>query len=308
MDDTHVPAVLKAEAQWICWRTESRDGTPTKVPIDPHTGAYASVTNAATWSDYATARAYYRETSDVDGVGFVFTADDPYAGVDLDACRNPATGDIDDWVVEILRRLDSYTERSPSGTGFHVYVVGEVPAGGNRCGNLELYDRSRYFTVTGDRVPGAPTTVAERADELRAIHDEYIADVEDAPAEGDAAADAAEPATDPVAPEEYAGSALTDEELLEKAMTAANGETFRALWRGDTAGYPSHSEADLALCSLLAFWTGGDPQRIEALFGQSGLVREKWRERPDYRERTIRTAIRTCSAFYTAEGNDYRQQ
>jgi primase-polymerase (primpol)-like protein len=284
MDDTQIPAVLEAEAQWVCWRTEDRDGHPTKVPVTPGTGDYASVTAPATWCDYATARAYARDTEAVEGVGFVFTADDPYVGVDLDDCRDPATGEVDDWAVDILRRLASYTERSPSGTGFHVIVEGAVPAGGNRSGDCEMYDRNRYFTVTGDRVPGAPTGVVRRVDELQAIHTEYIAT-----AEADAATGS---------PDDRPEVPVADEELLEQAMTAANGEKFRALWRGDTSGYPSHSEADQALCNLLAFWTGGDPQRIEDLVNQSGLVRDKWRDRADYRERTIRTAIEDCAAFY----------
>lgn len=305
MDDTHIPTVLTAAAQWVCWRTETRDGTPTKVPLNPHTGAYASVTAPETWSDFDTALAYSRATDAVDGVGFVFTDNDPYAGVDLDDCRNPKTGAVDDWAVEILRRLDSYTERSPSGTGYHVYVVGEIPPGGNRGARLELYDRNRYFTVTGDRVPGAPTALAERTDELHAIHDEYIADDAGVADAGDAPGDGSEPASYPVAPEERAARDLADDELLEKARTAANGAKFERLYdRGDTSGYPSHSEADQALCALLAFWTGGDPQRIERLFAQSGLVREKWEKRPDYRKRTIRTAIRSCSAFYTADQDD----
>jgi len=288
MVDTRIPAVLKADAQWICWRTEARDGESTKVPIDPATGRYASVSDPATWTDYATARAYWQNTDDVEGLGFVFTADDPYTGVDLDDCRDPETGEVEAWAAEVIRELNSYTERSPSGTGFHVYVVGDVPAGGNRGKNIEVYDRDRYFTVTSDRVPGAPRTVEERADELEAVHREYIAET---------TAEAVESVA-PVAPAESTDHDLSDEVLLEKAMTAANGEKFQRLWNGDISGYPSHSEADQALCNVLAFWTGGDPQRIEHLFSRSGLVRAKWRNREDYRERTIRTAIEDCSAFY----------
>lgn len=284
MDDTKIPAALKHEAQWICWQTEYRSGDATKVPLDPETGAYSSVTAPETWSDFATARGYYRATDGVEGVGFVFTAEDPYAGVDLDACRDPETGEVDDWAVDVLRRLESYTEVSPSGTGFHVIVEAAVPTGGNRSDQLEMYDRNRYFTVTGERVPGAPQAVEERSEELQAVHAEYIASEE---------AEAA------YTPSYTPGTvALSDGELLEKARAAANGDKFEALWNGDTSGYPSHSEADQALCNLLAFWTGGDAQRIEALFSRSGLVRDKWRHRPDYRERTIQNALRGVSAFY----------
>jgi primase-polymerase (primpol)-like protein len=264
--------------------TEDRDGKPTKVPVDPATGGYASVSEAGTWTDYATARAYAQATDEVDGIGFVFTADDPYAGVDLDDCRNPDSGAIEDWAVAVLRQLDSYTEYSPSGTGFHVIVEGDVPSGGNRTEQLELYSSQRYFTVTGNRVPGAPTEVKEHGDALRAVHEEYIAS-------GAAESDAnVAPPTEPVS--------VSDEALLEKAMNAANGAKFQRLWDGDTSRYESHSEADQALCTLLAFWTGGDADRIERLFARSELVRAKWRERADYRERTIRNAIRHCSAFY----------
>lgn len=284
-----IPAVLRRTPQWVCWRVDERDGTPTKVPVAPATGGYASVADPGTWTDYETAVAAWRNAAAVAGVGFVFTATDPFAGVDLDACRDPATNEVADWAVELVRRLDSYTEWSPSGTGIHVLVAGTVPAGRNRRGDLEMYDRDRFFTVTGDRVPGAPTTVKERNEELQAIHTEHIAESEEERT--------AEP---PAAPE----VTLSDAELLAKATAAANGEKFQALWDGDTSGYDSHSEADLALCTLLAFWTGGDPQRIEALFARSGLVRDKWRHRADYRKRTIRTAIRHCSAFYDPETHE----
>jgi primase-polymerase (primpol)-like protein len=286
--EAQIPAVLKRADQWVCWRTEDRGETSTKVPVDPITGRYASVTDPETWSDYATAHTYCRDTEEVEGVGFVFTADDPYPGIDLDDCRDPSTGAVADWAVDILRQLASYTERSPSGTGFHVIVKGAVPDGGNRAGNLEMYDHARFFTMTGDRVPGAPTTVEERGDELQAIHEAFIAD--------------SEPDATDVPPEARPAVERSDDELLERARNAANGDKFSRLYdRGDTSDYDSHSEADLALCTLLAFWTGGDPQRIEAMFNRSDLVRDRWRDRREYREHTIRNAIRYCSPFYSRD-------
>jgi len=169
---------------------------------------------------------------------------------------------------------------APATPGSTSSSKGTYRPGRNRAADLELYDENRYFTMTGNRVPGAPTEVKQRGDALRAVHEEYIAT-----ADAEADVDVASP-TEPLS--------VSDDALLEKAMDAANGEKFQRLWDGDTSGYDSHSEADQALCTLLAFWTGGDPQRIERLFAQSGLVREKWRSRSDYRERTIRH----CSAFY----------
>jgi putative DNA primase/helicase len=91
---------------------------------------------------------------------------------------------------------------------------------------------------------------------------------------------------------------LDDETLVEKAKSAENGHKFRALWRGDTSSHGNdHSRADAALCQHLAFWTGGDARRIDRLFRQSGLMREKW-EREDYRERTIDHALGNVSDYY----------
>ena len=85
-----------------------------------------------------------------------------------------------------------------------------------------------------------------------------------------------------------------DAALLERAHAARNGAKFAALWRGDVSGYPSQSEADLALCNRLAWWTDYDAARVDALFRRSGLWRPKWDERhgeQTYGERTIAMAI-----------------
>lgn len=279
-----IPESLKEEDQWVCWRTEPRNGKATKVPVDASSGGYAQVDAPETWSSFETVLDYYESTDPVDGIGFVFRENGRYAGVDLDVCRDPETGDVDDWAMDVIRQLDSYTERSPSGTGFHVLVSGEVPDGGNRHDGVEMYDNSRYFTVTGDHIPDSPKAVEERSDRLEAVHDEYVLCEDDG--------------SGSVQSVEGGDVSLPDDELIEKAVNATNGDKFRRLWNGDISGYESHSEADQALCTMLAFWTGGDYDRIEELFSRSGLVREKWWSRADYRERTIRNGIQYCSDFY----------
>ncbi|ELY72164.1 hypothetical protein C488_15382 [Natrinema pellirubrum DSM 15624] len=250
----------------------------------------------------------YADSGDADGVGFVFTDDDPIVGVDLDDCRNPETRDIDDLAVDIIERLDSYTEISPSGTGFHVLIEGELPDGRNRRGSIELYDTARFFTVTGDTLEESPSRVARRQDALEAIHREYVKD-----SESDGASESGyRGVTDEQASTDTAGDVdvdLEDEELLEKARNASNGEKFERLWRGSTAGYESQSEADMALCCLLAFWTGGDHTRMDRLFRQSGLLREKWddvhyADGSTYGEKTIERAITSTSEFYDPDARD----
>ncbi|MXR43121.1 hypothetical protein GRX01_17470 [Halobaculum sp. WSA2] len=302
-----IPETLRERDQWVCWREEERDGKPTKIPVTPGAGGFASATESETWASFGAALDY-TETEYADGVGFVFTDDDPIVGVDLDDCRDPETDDVDDAALDIIRRLDSYTEVSPSGTGYHVLITGELPDGRNRRGSVELYDTARFFTVTGDHVERTPTRVARRQDAVTAIHREYVQDTErDTASESEqrGGADPRSPTTDAA----DVDVDLEDEDLLEKARNASNSEKFERLWNGNTVGYDSQSEADMALCCLLAFWTGGDQTQMEQLFRQSGLIREKWDEvhyadGSTYGEKTIERAIATTSEFYDPDAGD----
>jgi putative DNA primase/helicase len=103
-------------AQWINWRYEERDCKLTKVPLCPHTGKLARVDQPETWGSYEETL----EASKKDGcggVGFVFTEEDPYAGIDLDDIRDSQTGEIEESARKIIEQLNSYAELSPSGTG-----------------------------------------------------------------------------------------------------------------------------------------------------------------------------------------------
>jgi len=302
-----IPETLRERDQWVCWREEERDGKPTKIPVTPGGGGFASSTESETWASFETAL-NYTETAHADGVGFVFTDDDPIVGVDLDDCRDPETGDVDDAALDIIERLDSYTEVSPSGTGYHVLIRGELPDGRNRRGSVELYDTARFFTVTGDHVEQTPTRVARRQDALIAIHREYVQDTERDTASESEQRESADDES-PTTGASDVDVDLEDEDLLEKARNASNGEKFERLWNGNTVGYDSQSEADMALCCLLAFWTGGDRTQMEQLFRQSGLLREKWDEvhyadGSTYGEKTIERAIATTSEFYDPDASD----
>jgi primase-polymerase (primpol)-like protein len=216
------------------------------------------------------------------GVGFMFHPDDGLAGADLDGCRDPETGRIESWALEIVEELDSYTEASPTGTGLKMFVRGELPPGRRRKGPIEMYDRGRFFTTTGHRLADVPATVNDRQEELTQLHRRVF---------GPEKAARTGSSTDKTA----AGMSLSDSELIDYAMRAANGEKFARLWAGDTTRYASpanegRSEADLALCSLLAFWCGPDEERIDRLFRQSGLYRQKW-ERAGYRALTLAVAL-----------------
>ncbi|SEO20113.1 hypothetical protein SAMN04487948_10151 [Halogranum amylolyticum] len=296
-DTATVPTALRDVDQWVCWRTRDRGaGKPTKVPIDPATGSFASTTDADTWASYETAYTAAQQRGEA-GLGFVFTADDAFVGVDLDDCRDPESGTFEPWVAELIGQLDSYTEVSPSGTGCHVLCRGTMPTSRNRSGDVEMYMESRFFTVTGDHVDGTPATVNHRTAVLGAIATEYLA-------ASDTASTAASTTEAADEPSSTATPTLSDEELLERAKTAANGAKFTRLWGGDTSQYDSHSEADMALCCLLAFWSGGDTHRMNRLFSRSGLYRDKWDEQhfvdgSTYGERTIQRACDRTTEHYT---------
>src|SRR5215204_2395749 len=272
--------------QWLCWQFEERSGELTKVPYSPLTRRRADSTVPETWASRDEAvRA--RRQHDYDGIGFVFTSDDDLCGVDLDKCLDPETGEIENWAQEIIEELDSYTEISPSGTGVHILVRARLPEGRNRKGRFEVYDRSRYFTFTGKHLTGTPQTIERRQEELRGVVLRVFGE------------DSSNGHTTPVPATEPVDNGLSDGEVIQKALAASNGARFSRLWNGDTSGYGSHSEADLALCGMLAFWTGGDAARIDTLFRQSGLYRKKW-ERKDYRNRTITEALSGKTEFYKA--------
>lgn len=259
---------LKKLRQWICWKEMIVDDRPTKVPMSV-TGNKASTTNPQTWCDYESALGYSRANDTIDGVGFVFTADDPYCGIDLDKCRNPETGKVEDWAQTIIQSFDSYTEISPSGTGVHVIIEGKKKGGKARKGKIEIYDSGRYFTVTNN-VFSSLKSVQNQQKQLDELYDKLFPEVH----------------------------RIDDMKLIEKAVNAKDGSKFQALWNGDTSGYTSQSEADLALCCLLAFWTDRDYERIDRLFKQTGLYREKW-DREDYKEKTINTALEQITETYS---------
>jgi putative DNA primase/helicase len=271
--------------QWVCWRSEERDGKTAKIPYSPLTGRRASSTDPESWGGYPEAVRACRERG-YDGIGFTFTKDDPFCGVDIDRCLNAATGEIEPWAREIIEELDSYTEISPSGTGVHILLSAVLPEGRNRKGRIEMYDRKRYFTITGRHLEGTPHKIEAREERLLALGRKVMGELPSANGH--------------ISPRPEIGNELSDQEIIGRAAEADNGEKFRRLWTGDTSGYASASEADQALCSLLAFWTGPEADRIDSLFRQSGLYRDKW-DREDYRNRTISKALEGRTEFYRSQ-------
>jgi len=148
----NIPEELKYLAQWVVWRSETRNDKATKIPYQLD-GKPASVTDPEHWATFA--EIYWAEPVGFSGVGFVFTKDDPYVGIDLDNCRDPGTGEITDWGLDIIGSFQSYTEVSPSMCGVKIWAKGELPINESgkrkkwKSGAVEMYQHSRFFTVTG---------------------------------------------------------------------------------------------------------------------------------------------------------------
>ena len=273
-----LPREIRESTRAVVWKSETRDGRATKVPYRPtRPTAHAAVNDPATWGTFAEALAAV-VAGQADGPGIVLG--EGLVGVDLDHCRDPHTGTIASWALAIVQALDSYTEVSPSGTGLHVLAQGTLPPVRSRKGAVEMYAHGRYFTVTGKHLVETPATIEERTAALAGLHARIFGTNGRRERE--------------VRPQPREALDLDDAALLERAHDARNGVKFAALWRGDVSGYPSHSEADQALCNLLAFWTGADATRIDLLFRRSGLWRPKWdarRGEQTYGQLTIVTAI-----------------
>ena len=133
-DFASIPIDLQAEARWVVWKREFRDGKPTKIPYTPGTHRKASSTAKKTWRTFAEALNAY-VGGGFDGVGFMLG--DGWTGVDLDHCRDPRTGEPTALAAETVIALDTYTEWSPSREGLHIYARGCLPEGGRHRGDVE---------------------------------------------------------------------------------------------------------------------------------------------------------------------------
>ena len=180
--ELNCPPCIRDRRQWVAWKYIERGGKPTKAPINPHNGSLAASTDAATWGSFAEAIEACRHDASLAGVGFVFTPDDPYCGVDLDDCVDPATGQLKPWAASFVALLDSYAEVSPSGTGVKVFLKANKP--GQRCrrgfedGEVEIYDRDRFFTVTGQRLGQSSNEVQLKQEALDEVYRSVFGDDE----------------------------------------------------------------------------------------------------------------------------------
>lgn len=265
-----IPAELKRLKQWVCWGGE-------KLPKNPYTGGNAQSNNPDTWSDFKTACEAV-EKFHFNGIGFMFAP--PYFGVDMDDCV-----ENQELIDEFVESLQSYTEYSTSGTGIHIICKGKLPEGARRKGKIEMYEQRRYFIMTGNAYSDAYTKIVDCTEKIKMLHTKYLYTP-----------------VPKVLPKQIDVVNMSDQDIIDKARSCKTGSLFQLLYSGEWQGiYSSQSEADMAFCNHLAFWTQKNAEQMDRIFRSSGLMRPKWdskRGSLTYGELTIQKACLTCQEVY----------
>lgn len=267
----NIPDELKAVNQWVCWVGSD------KIPKNPQTGRNAQSNNPNTWGTFSQA-VKACEVFGFDGLGFMFAP--PYFGVDLDHCIDNL-----DFCDEFVETLQTYAEVSKSGTGLHLICKGELPAGNRRKGGVEMYSEGRYFICTGDVYHPKYRDIKDCTESIKILHSKYLPND-----------------TPKIERKKIVPIDIDDSEIIDKARNCKTGYLFAALYDGNWQGmYPSQSEADLALCNQLAFWTQRNEVQMDRIFRSSGLMRAKWdtkRGEQTYGSITVGKAVANCVDVY----------
>lgn len=301
----NVPSCLRQLPQWVGWKVIQRKGKPTKCPVSAR-GFSADTTAPATWGTFDEALAALQADKTLAGIGFVFAPDDGLCGVDLDDSIDPATGELKPWAREIVERLNSYTEVSPSGHGVKIFLHAHKPGGrcrkGYHDGGVEMYDSGRFFTVTSHRLDFVSADVESRQEGLEAIYRLIFGDtprplLSNLPASGGGVVQQ---------PEELASRPDQDDGLTSTAPATTampmtkflalieNDPRFKKTWdrKRDDLADQSASTYDLALANaaVQCGWTDGEIGALIFAWRQAHGEDVAKARRPDYLARTIAKA------------------
>lgn len=308
-----IPQEIKQTRRWICYKIETRDGKQTKVPYCAINGGYAKSNDPSTWTIFRVAVSGCIKFH-FDGIGFMLGEDKntgiKYFGIDLDNHEDEngqkpmSQDDFFDFSSEFINTLKSYTEYSHSGEGIHIICKGTLPDGARRKAGVgvEMYDKGRFFTMTGNVILDLP--INDRTEEIKPLWEKYLnSPVEEEPAipegfKGLVFGENRQSRTVDLTP-----TNLSDNELIDRIQNSRFGSDFMNLYNGDMSAYKNdHSAADMALCQILAFWTGCDRTQMDRIFRSSALMRPKWdqkRGRDTYGNITIDNAIAGQRDVYT---------
>ena len=290
----NVPVELKNLKRWVCYKVEGMEnGKTTKRPYNAMNGSLAKVNDKLTWTKFNIAMQGCVKWN-CDGIGFILG--DGIFGIDLDNHpdengNTPMTDEeFKEFSKEFVEQLDSYTEWSQSGKGIHIICQGKLPSGRRRKGSVEMYDSGRFFAFTGNAIRNIP--IQNREEEVKALWSKYINVVNNF-----------QPKTNYVVPSDREVLTLSDDEIIEKALSSRNGDDFYRYYHdGDISkNHNDASSADMSFCNQLAFWCNGDIQQMDRIFRHSALMRDKWDEyrgEKTYGQITLEQAIANVTSGY----------
>ncbi len=282
----NVPEDLKKEKRWCLYKIVNKNGKNTKIPIEP-SGKYAKVSDKNTWNTYERC---LNSLDKADGLGFFLG--DGYVGIDLDDVADDVyayfTDNKESVTSDFLKNIDTYAEVSPSGRGIHFIGKGKLEGTRRRSGNIEIYDKDRFFTVTGKILNDKyRKKIANIETEINKLKLKYLPEFEKSEIDKSEVGD------------------YKDREVLELFLNSDIGDTsevkkeiFDGKWEKK---FSSQSEADFYLARNLLFFNGGNIEQAYRLMYKSKLSREKWSEQrgsTDYLEYILLRARDGLTSYF----------
>lgn len=268
----NIPQELRNLKQWglfqLKWVKERNKNT--KIPINPYNGKAGKSNDSSTWSDFDTALKALNKIERADGLAFYFT--NGYVGLDIDHIPD----DLADWhqgdssVSNLINKFrlmtnETYMEISQSGTGIHCIFKGKIPGKRRRKGNYEMYQQGRFFALTGNSI-GIPKIAALSKEKMQALYNFLFGADKSVPNE--------------IEEPEITALDLSIPDIIKYAEESKIGTRFTMFMKGGWEQfYNSHSEADMAFANDLAFWTGRDFHKMDTIFRNSSLMRDKYDEK-----------------------------
>ena len=297
----NIPQELRNLKQWglfeLKW-VEARKKN-IKIPINPYDGSAGKSNDPNTWSDFDTAMRALNDVERADGLAFYFA--NGYVGLDIDHIDS----NLEDWragdndpnnLVNKFQDLtdNTYMEVSQSGTGIHAIFKGKIPGKRRRKGNYEMYQTGRFFALTGNNIIPDPTIKSMSDDEMKTLYEFLFGKDNVVQLHSE---------SDNITPVD-----LSVVEIIKRAENSAKtGTRFTMFMKGGWEQfYSSHSEADMAFANDLAFWTGRDFHKMDTIFRNSSLMREKFDEKHGavtYGTSLLNKAINETQNIYNPESD-----
>ena len=293
----NIPTIIKQHQNWVVWGVP---GAPPKAPYNPATLLFGGMKFAKagvkeTWSDYRIAKECVR-LGLAYGIGYQFDGKGIY-GIDLDNVRDE-NGTLTKEALEIVGKLNSYTEISPSGTGLHILVIApdaKITRHRKKDYFLEIYGKDRYFTITGD-IYGNNKEIETRTAELQQIHDKYLLPEQSR-------------ITENVIPQNITSS-VEDNRFLDIGLK--RDKVFNALWLGERR-HGNESADDIALMNKLAYWCNADVNAMIRAFlsspyhAQKDEAHRKKCLRSDYLSNTAKNSSQTVRSTAIVDYERWQQ-